>query len=102
MAINCAHHPLDPLHTPSDSPIWIISPYKDQKSAQGGSQTTSRPWKKIDLELQPIFTCKKIIDDLRETELKPPLVTQQSVVYEFRCNLCDTNVIAFDMGRMLS
>ena len=29
---------------------------------------------KIDNELQPVFTGKKIIDDLCVTELKPPLV----------------------------
>ena len=51
--------------------------------------------RKIDHELQPIFTSKKIVDDLRETELKPPIVNQQSVVYEFKCDLCDTNYIGY-------
>ena len=37
----------------------------------------------------------KIVDDLRETELKPPIVNQQSVVYEFKCDLCDTNYIGY-------
>jgi len=46
---------------------------------------------KIDHELQPIFTSKKIVSDQKETELKPPIVNQQSVVYEF--DLCDTNYI---------
>ena len=36
-------------------------------------------------------TSKKIIDDLRETELKPTLVNQQNVVYEFKCDMCDAN-----------
>ena len=51
--------------------------------------------RKIDLELRMIFTSNKIVDDLRVTELKPPLVNQQSVVYEFRCDLCDTNYIGY-------
>ena len=32
-AINRVHHPPDLIHTSSDSPIRIIMPYKDQKSA---------------------------------------------------------------------
>ena len=36
-----------------------------------------------------------IIDDLRETELKPSLVNQQSVVHEFTCELCDANYIDY-------
>ena len=47
---------------------------------------------KIDYELQPIFTSKNIVDDLRETELKPSIVNQQSIVYEYKCDLCDTNM----------
>ena len=51
--------------------------------------------RKIDHELQPICTSKKIVDDLRETELKPLIVNRQSVVYEFKCDLCDTNYIGY-------
>ena len=38
---------------------------------------------------------KKIADHLRVTEEKPPLINQQSVVYEFTCDLCDTNYIGY-------
>ena len=50
---------------------------------------------KINQELQPVFTSKKIADHLRVTEEKPPLINQQSVVYEFTCDLCDTNYIGY-------
>ena len=50
---------------------------------------------KFDLELQSISTSKEIVENLRVTELKPPLVNQQSVVYKFRCDLCDTNYIGY-------
>ena len=36
-----------------------------------------------------------IADHLRVTEEKPPLINQQSVVYEFICDLCDTNYIGY-------
>ena len=35
--------------------------------------------RKIDYELQPIFTSKKIVDDLRETELKPSQLTSRAL-----------------------
>ena len=62
-------------------------PNKDQKSADVVRKQLRDLGKKTDHELQPIFTSKKIVDDLRETELKPPKVNQQSVVYEFKCGL---------------
>ena len=70
-------------------------PYKDQKSADVVRKQLRDLGRKIDYELHPIFTSKKIVDDLRETELKPPIVNQQSVVYEFKCDLCDTHYIGY-------
>jgi len=34
-------------------------------------------------------------DHRRVTEQKPPLINQQSVVYEFTCDLCNTNYIGY-------
>ena len=51
--------------------------------------------KKIDRVLQPVFTSRKIYEDLKITETKPSLVNQQCVVYEFQCNLCDSNYIGY-------
>ena len=93
-AISRVHHPPDLIHTPSDSAIRIIVPYKDQKSANVVRKQLRDLGRKIDHKLQPIFT-SKIVDDLRETELKPPIVNQQSVVYEFKCDLRDTNYIGY-------
>ena len=56
--------------------------------------------RKINQDLQPIFTSKKTIDELRITELKPPLVNQQSEVYEFKCDLCNTKYIGYMCGRL--
>ena len=68
-------------------------PFKDQKSADVVRRQLRG--RKINHDLQPIFTSKKIIDDLRYTELNPPSVNQQSVVYEFTCDLCDANFIGY-------
>ena len=70
-------------------------PFKDQKSADLIRRPLCDLGRKINHDLQPIFTSKKNIDDLRCTELKPPIVNQQSVVYEFKCHLCNANYIGY-------
>ena len=57
----------------NDNPIRIILTFKDQTSAD------------IAKNLQPIFTSRKFIQDLRVSENKPSQVNQQCVVYEFKC-----------------
>ena len=94
--INHLHQPCDDSgHTLSDSPLRIIFhvPFKDQKSAGQVGRWFSDLGRKINYELQPVFTSKKIIDDLRMMELKPPLINSQNVVYEFQCDLCGANYV---------
>ena len=69
-AINSAQHPRDLNHTPTGSPLRITLPYKDQKSADQLRRPLCDLRRKINHPLRPIFTSKKIVDDLRETELK--------------------------------
>jgi len=45
---------------------------------------------KINKNLQPIFTSRKLTQDMRVTENKPSFVNQHCVVYEFKCNLRDS------------
>ena len=68
---------------PIDSLVRIILPFKDQKSADSVRRQLSDLGKKIDRVLQPVFTSRKISEDLKVTETKPSLVNQQGVVYEF-------------------
>ena len=51
--------------------------------------------KKIDRVIQPVFTSRKISEDLKVTETKLSLVNQQCAVYEFQCNSCDSNYIGY-------
>ena len=94
-AINRLQHPTDPVQIPSDSPVRITLPFKDQKSADVVRRQLGDLGTEINQQLQPVFTSKKIADHLRLTEEKPPLINQQSVVYEFICDLCDTNYIGY-------
>ena len=42
-----------------------------------------------------LFTSKKIADDIIVAEAKPPLINQQCVVYEFKCDLCDADYVGY-------
>ena len=46
-------------------------------------------------DIRPVFTSKKIADDIRVAEAKPPLINQQCVVYEFKCDLCDADYVGY-------
>ena len=70
-------------------------PFKDQKFADSVRRQLSDLSKKIHRVLQPVFTSRKISEDLKITETKPSLVKQQCVVYEFQRNSCDSNYIGY-------
>ena len=73
--------------------IRIPIPFKDQKSAN----TVRRQFKdlsnKIEVQIQPIFTSKKIEEVLKPKEIKPKLINQNCVVYKFKCDLCDADYV---------
>ena len=78
-AINRLQHPPDQVTVPSDSPVRIIMPYKDQKSADAVRRQLCDLRAKINQQLQPVFTSKKIADHPGVTEDKPPLINQYSI-----------------------
>ena len=47
---------------------------------------------KIDHTLQPVFKSRKICEDLKMCEPKPPIISQQCVVYNSKCDLCDADI----------
>ena len=50
---------------------------------------------KIGLTLQPVFMSKKLGQDLKPKEIKPPIVNKQCVVYHFLCDLCDADYVRY-------
>ena len=51
--------------------------------------------KKINSDLRPVFTSKKIVDEIKVAEAKPPLINQPCVVYEFKCDLCEADYVGY-------
>ena len=68
---------------------------KDQRSADTLGRDLSYLSKKIGSDLHPVFTSRKMIDDIKVVEAKPPLSNQHRTVYKFKCDLCDTDYVGY-------
>ncbi|XP_022781132.1 uncharacterized protein LOC111322317 [Stylophora pistillata] len=73
----------------------VVLPFKDQKSADAVKRQLSDLSNKIDHTLHPVFKSRKICEDLRVREPKPPIVSQQCVVYNYKCDLCDAEYVGY-------
>ena len=56
----------------ANAPVRIILPFKDQRSADTVRRQLSDLGKKINSDLRPVFTSKKIADEIKVAEAKPP------------------------------
>ena len=72
-----------------EAPIRIVLPFKDQKSVNVVRKQLADLSRKINADISPVYTSRKIKDEIKVKEDKPPLVSQQCVVYSFQCSLCD-------------
>ena len=79
----------------ANAPIQIIMLFKDQRSADVVRRQLPDLGKKINSNLHPVFMSKKIVDDIKVAEAKPPLINQQCVVYKFKCELCDVDYVGY-------
>ena len=70
-------------------PIRSVLPFKDQNSANSVRRQLGDLSRKINVDISPVYTGRKIKDEIKVRENKPPLVNQKCVVYNFQCNLCD-------------
>ena len=50
---------------------------------------------KIQVTFQHTFVSHKIKQHLKPSEVKPSIVNQQSLVYQFKCNLCDASYVGY-------
>ena len=71
----------------------VVLPFKDQKSADAVKKQLSDLSKKIDHTLQPVFKSRKLCEDFKMCETKPPIISQQCVVYNYKCDLCDAEYV---------
>ena len=80
-----------------EAPIRIMLPFKNQKSANAVRRIFGDLSRKIIVDISPVYTSRKIKDEIKVREDKPPLVNQQCAVYHFsvwpvRWRLCRLHV----------
>ena len=56
--------------------------------------------RKIDVDVQPVYTSQNIKGQFKPKDHKPPIVNQQNVVYYFNCGLCDADYVGFRIGHL--
>ena len=60
-------------------PIRVVLPYKDQKAADSVRRQLSDLSRKINTEIRPVYTSRKIKDTIK--------VKEQSIFYSYACHL---------------
>ena len=73
----------------------IVLPFKDQKSANAVKKQLSDLNNKIEHTLQAAFKSRKICEDLKMCGPKPLIISQQCVVYKYKCDLCDAEYVGY-------
>ena len=58
-----------------EAPIRIVLPFKDQKSANVVRKQLADLSRKINADISPVYTSRKIKDEIKVKEEKPPLVS---------------------------
>ncbi|CAH3114554.1 unnamed protein product, partial [Pocillopora meandrina] len=98
--VNCIIDKCDYSSTPdtktkSDETLRVSIPFKDQVSANIAKRQMRDLSSKIGIDVQPVYTSKKLEQDLKLKEIKPCIVSQHSVVYCFKCDLSDSNYVGY-------
>ena len=78
-----------------EAPIGIVLPFENQKSANAVRRQLGDLSRKINVVISPVYTGRKIKDEIKVKEDKPALVNQQCVVYHFQCNLCNLGYVGY-------
>ncbi|XP_028408834.1 uncharacterized protein LOC114531428 [Dendronephthya gigantea] len=82
--------------TPDEISIVRISlRFNDQTAANAVRKQMVDLSRKVGVRIQPVFTSRKLEQQLKPREVKAPIVNQQCVVYKFQCDLCDVDYIDY-------
>ena len=75
-------------------------PFKDQESANIVKTLLKDLNVKLQTIVQPVFMSRKIAQEFPTSELKPQLIDQQCVVYNFKCDQCDAGYVGYTRGHL--
>ena len=75
--------------------VRVKLPFKDQRFEDFVLKQLQDLGNNIGSPIQTVFTSPKIGEQLQIQERKPPFVSRQCVVYQFKCDLCNTDNIGY-------
>ena len=75
--------------------VSLTLPFKDKKSADIVQRQLTGLGSLIGEALRPVFTSRKIRDEVKVKGVKGALVNNQCVVYKFKCDQCDADYIGY-------
>ena len=87
-----------PAAADGQDPFRLVLPFKHQASADIVRTQLNDLSQQIHKAIEPVFVSQKINvinQHLKLREAKPPIVNQQSLVYQFKCDLCDAGYVGF-------
>ncbi|PFX16803.1 putative RNA-directed DNA polymerase from transposon X-element [Stylophora pistillata] len=91
----CDYSSTPDTKTKSVETLRVSIPFKDQISVNIAKRQMRDLSSKIGIDVQPVYTSKKLEQDLKLKEIKPRILNQHSVVYCFKCDLCDSNYVGY-------
>ena len=84
----------------TENTIRVVIPFKDQVSANIVKTQLKDLSVKLQVNVQPVFTSRKIAHEFPTNEPKPQLIDQQCVVYNFKCDQCDASYVGYTRGHL--
>ena len=78
----------------NEAPFSIV-PVTIQRSEIGqlSAKATWGTGREIGIDIRAVYTSRKIGQEIKPKEKKPPIINQQRVVYHYKCGLCDANSV---------
>ena len=84
-----------PTEYVKENVIRVVLPFKDQKLSEIVRRQLAGLGSIIGKALKLAFKSRKIKEEIKTTEMKPPTVNQQSVLYRYECDLCDADYVGY-------
>ena len=68
---------------------------RDQKSCDVVKRGLKELSNRLNTQVQPVFTSRKLGDSFGLKEDKLPIINQQNVVYYYKCDLCEAGYVGY-------
>ena len=93
--LKVADQPSSRSRSTTENTTRVVIPFKDQESANIMKTQLKDLSVKLQTIVQPVFTSRKIAQEFptNEPQPQPQLIDQQCVVYNFKCEQCDSGYV---------